>query len=187
MRLAPAIALTATAMFALAACQPDAAPIVPTPAPSTSPIFASDEEALAAAADAFSAYLLALDDIRHGGGADVERLNGVATADVVNHEASGLAEMKANGERSTGYTHFDSISLQNRTIDAASTQNIVIVYLCEDFSDTDVVGKDGKSLISESRQTRWPLEVSFDGTGAADMPLIVSAVEDWTGADFCQL
>jgi hypothetical protein len=182
MRLAPAIALTAIAMLALAACQPDATPIVPTPAPSTSPIFASDEEALAAAADAYRAYLAVLDSVYSESGEEADALKEVATSAVFDRELPSIEEMKAANRYSTGRTEFDTVSLQSFA--PSSTTQTVVIYVCEDFSNTDILDSTGESIVSPDRQIRWPLTVAFDSQ-PGPAPLVVSDIQDWTGSDFC--
>jgi hypothetical protein len=184
MRLAPAIALTATAMFALAACQPDATPIVPTPAPSSSPIFASDEEALAAAADAYRAYLEVSDQILADGGKNPERLREFATDEVVAQEAESYFELEQNKWTATGYTAIDTISLQSVTSGPTSGQTVVTVYACVDVSATSIVDTKGNSVVGEDRRTRFPFQSTFEYD--ADLGhLVLSEKLPWSGEDFC--
>ena len=54
----------------LAGCLPTDPPVTPPPTSDLEPVFASDEEALAAAEEAYGAYLAAADEILSSGGAD---------------------------------------------------------------------------------------------------------------------
>jgi hypothetical protein len=183
MRIAPALALTIAAALSLGACQQQHTPIVPSPAPSATPIFASDDEALAAAEEAYRAYLRVLDEIYADSGADPERLLEVASEPVFQKELPSFEETQADGSKSVGQTKFDSMSLQS--FDGLKKLDAVVVYVCEDFSATDILNASGVSIVSPTRQTRWPLTVAFDFTPRPSSPLIVSEISDWTGQDFC--
>lgn len=164
----------------LTGCQPTDPVVVPQPEPSSTPLFASEEEALAAAEEAFAAYLAVLDGISAGGGVAADRLSEVATEEVVVRESAGLKEMAEHGERTVGSRMVDSVSLQS--FDATSVEATVTIYACQDFSALDVVDQSGASVLASGRQTRYPLVVTFSERGSS---LVVAGVDDWTGADFC--
>ena len=88
--LAPVSALAIVISLMLGGCVPSAPAASPTPEPSSTPVFASEEEALAAAEEAYAAYLAVIDEIHADGGAGVERLEVVATPEVTNNEADGF-------------------------------------------------------------------------------------------------
>jgi hypothetical protein len=184
MRLAPAIALTATAMFALAACQPDATPIVPTPAPSTSPIFTSDEEALAAAADAYRAFQETSDQILRDGGENPERLKEFVTDEVYEKEAAGYAEAKKNGWHQTGETVIPEVTLESYSPSSAADGTVIAIYVCTDISATDVVDKAGSSIVKPGRPSHFPFQAAFQISAQGDR-LVLSSNEIWTGGGFC--
>jgi hypothetical protein len=184
MRLAPAIALTAIAMLALTACQPETTPIVPTPAPSSSPIFASDEEALAAAADAYRAYLEVSDQILADGGKDPDRLREFATDEIVAQEAESYLELEQKKWTATGSTAIDTISLQSLISRASSGETLVTVYACVDVSATSIVDSEGNSVAGEDRRTRFPFQSTFEYD--VDLGhLVLSEKLPWSGDDFC--
>jgi hypothetical protein len=185
MRTAPALVLLGVVLLALTACVPDGDPVIPDPLPTSTPIFASDEEALAAAEEAFAAYLEVVDAILADGGIDSDRLATVATEDVVTQDEEGFAETRDLQHRSTGATAFDSLTLQQFDGFAADGVGVVTVYVCEDFSGKDVLDAQGQSIVAPDRRTRWPLVVGFDSKSSHEPELLVSSVEDWTGADFC--
>lgn len=185
MRSAPALLIGAVVALTLVACVPEDEPVRPDPSPTAEPIFASDEEALAAAEEAFTAYLLILDTIYAEGGIDSERLLEVATEEVYLDEVPGFENYKAEGKRSTGETSFDTVTLQSADLTGFSVSDAVVIYACEDFSSTDVLNAEGTSIVSPDGRTRWPLTISFDINSESGGSLIVSSVEDWTGEDFC--
>ena len=185
MRTAPALVLAGITLLALVGCVPDDDPVIPDPLPSSTPIFASDEEALAAAEEAFAAYVAAVDAILADGGNDSARLESVATEEVVSQDEEGFAETRDLQHRSTGQTVFDSLTLQQFDGFATDGVGVVTVYVCEDFSGKDVLNAQGESVVAPDRRTRWPLMVGFDLKQTGSSKLLVSSVEDWTGADFC--
>src|SRR5690606_24012229 len=79
MRSALALAAaTVTVAVLLSGCVQQGPEVTPPPEPSTTPIFASDEEALAAATEAYEAYLAMSDLIAQEGGVNPERIESVA-------------------------------------------------------------------------------------------------------------
>lgn len=185
MRSAPALLIGAVVALTLVACVPEDEPVRPDPSPTAEPIFASDEEALAAAEEAYAAYLAVSDQILSEGGANPERLREVATESVYQYELTGFENYQSANKHSVGSTLFDTVSLQSVDLSGYSVSGAVIIYACEDYSQTDVLDAQGISLVAEERKTRWPVTVAFDLTGSSTSPLIVSLIEDWTGEDFC--
>ena len=180
MRTAPALVLALAAVLSLGACVSDAPVVLPEESHSYEPIFASDEEALAAAEEAFTAFLSVADTIRQEGGEQPERLENVAMGELLRSEVDSFTQFSERGHRTTGQTRFDTVSLQQ--YDAHVDESTVFIYLCEDFGETDILDSSGASVIGPNRQIRWPLVVGFDAVNGS---LRVSSIDDWTGDDFC--
>jgi len=176
--------LAVAAILLLPGCTGDAPLVLPSPESSTAPVFASDEEALAAAEAAYGEYLRLLDEIFSDGGVGGDRLNAVAAAELVERQAVGFEEAMAAGETSFGTTTFDSMELQQYDSGAPGGDSIVTVYVCQDVSQVDVRDKQGNSVVADGRATRIPFEVAFD-LSSTQSKLIVGSTEIWTGADFC--
>ena len=185
MRTAPALLTGLLVILTLVACVPDDEPVRPDPSPTASPIFASDEEALAAAEAAFAAYLQVVDAISADGGMQPERLKEVASNAVFEYELTGFESYQEQGRRTTGVTSFDTVSLQSADSSGLSVSGTVVIYACEDYSDIDVVDSAGNSVVAVDRKTRWPVVVSFDLAPESESQLIVGSLDDWTGEDFC--
>jgi hypothetical protein len=183
MRTAPALVVVGVALLALVGCVPDDDPVIPDPLPTSTPIFASDEEALAAAEEAYGAYLAVVDAIYADSALNSDALLEVATQEVLESEEPSILKAREAGHISTGTTMFDTMTLQFADLTGGSSEAVVGAYVCEDFSETDVVGPDGQSVVASDRQTRWPIVVILDSGPRAS--LLVSDVEDWTGDDFC--
>jgi len=180
-RLAATLALASALL--LAGCTSDGPIVLPGPAPTTAPVFATDEDALAAAEVAYGEYLKVIDEILADGGKDGDRLLKVATEDVLRFEQTGFDRVLDSGHRSVGHTKFDSMVLQQYEPLAQEGEPMVVVYVCDNLSEVDVVDATGKSVVEPGRKSRIPFEVSFDLT--EESALIVSASEGWTGEDFC--
>lgn len=148
--------------------------MTPVPTPSVTPVFASDEEALAAAEESYKRYLAVSDQIFAEGGANPERLAEVATGTFLEAETEGFKRIAANGWHSVGSAAIHTIDLQQ--FSPASDVEMVTVYLCDDVGGVDVVGADGISVVSPDRPTETLFEVTFDWESNA---LLVSGRTVW--------
>ncbi|MBN9149914.1 MAG: hypothetical protein J0H56_00650 [Micrococcales bacterium] len=170
----------------LAGCVPPDPIITPEPGPGATPVFASDEEALAAATDAFAVYLKVSDQILAEGGVNPERLLAVATKEWFDAQSTGFEEARAKKLHSVGKTAFDKVSLQQYDSSAIDGVGIVRVYLCVDLTGLDVVDANGHSVVTDTRPDRSPFEVTFDlASEPASDELLVANEEPWGGRDFC--
>jgi len=185
MRTAPAFLTGLLVALTLVACVPDDEPVRPDPSPTASPIFASDEEALAAAEAALTAYFEVSDAILRDGGLGSDRLESVSTDDVFSVEKAGHQQLIDRKWHSVGSTTVDTISLQVFDPYAASGAELVTIYACVDISNVDVLDESGVSVISPSRQVRTPFEFGFTETASGSRLLELSRKEAWSGDDFC--
>jgi hypothetical protein len=160
-------------------CAPSDPQPTPGPSPSATPLFESDEEALAAAEEAYAAYLRVSDQILMDGGTGSERLLEVATEEVLANEEEGYEKARAAGLRSTGGSTFNRLRLQKFDSHQLS------VYLCKDVSTVDVVDANGVSVVPEDRPAQYPLSVTFLPPFDGSHSLVVSEVADWDGENFC--
>jgi len=148
-----------------------------TPAPTTTPLFASDEEALAAAEEAYAAYLAVTDQIFAEGGNDLTALKEVAVGRQLKDDSLGFEDVASRGYRSVGTTKFSDVSLQQ--FSPETLQRMIVVYLCEDVSDIDVFDPSGASVVQSDRPDRVKYEVAFDAVGGRPTALLVSNREPW--------
>jgi len=177
-----AIGALAVALTTLSGCGTDTPVEIPTQQPTSTPIFASDEEALAAAQEAYAAYVTTSDSILADGGREPERLKEVATASLYEQELVGYKQIASDGYRGVGSSTFDSVTLQSFQPSSEDGKKVVVIYVCSDVSATDVVDASGNSVISGTRPNRTPFEASFD---LVDGRLIASGNDVWTGENFC--
>jgi hypothetical protein len=182
MRMLPVAGLT-LALLLLSGCLQQSPTAMPTPQPSSTPVFASDEEALAAAEAAYAEYLRVSDLVAQDGGKEPERLISLVTADWYPKEQESFARFAASGNRQVGSTSFKNFELQQATDLGAGAAEIVI-YLCSDSSGTSFLDANGVNVTPSDRQTLVSLEVTFKTSeGAAVLQLANN--EPWSGDSFC--
>ncbi len=153
-----------------------------TPAPSVTPVFSSEEEALAAAEEAYAAYVRLADQIGQQGGAEPQRLLTVMTAAAAASEIESFERFSTAGWRSVGNTTFDRFTLQ--AFEPTSLAGVVSVYVCSDVSNVDVIDATGSSVVSPDRPSRTAFTVEFDAV-RSDAALVISSKSVWDGAGVC--
>jgi hypothetical protein len=163
-------ALVVGTALALTACVPDTS--VPTPAPSpsvTAPLFASDEDALAAAEKVYREYLAAAAGIMQGSrpAKDIELVTG---GDFAEDEIQGFQEFASEGNVIRGSTVLASFTLQQ--VLSAQDPYTVVAYACEDISAVTVVDSTGRSLVNESRPPVNLLEVTLEADDVDQLRII---------------
>ena len=151
--------------------------------PTVAPVFASDEEALAAATEAYSNYLATYDASWAHGPSPMDEYLALSIGEAHEDEVQSLAGWEANGWYATGTTTFDSIRLQG--VERRSGVVNISTYLCLDISKGDVVDASGSSVVKPDQPTRLPLEVEFETTPPSPTDLKISRSEIWSGTDFC--
>lgn len=176
---ATALGLTLIAAAGLAACSDEDPVQPPDPGPSRTPVFASEEEALAAAEDAYAAYLAKADEIAADGGQDPARIEVVAGGELVDSAIEGFEQLRENGWRTVGSSVLSVFVEQS--IDLVGSP-VVIAYVCVDVSGVDVLDVAGISVVSADRPDLQEFEVAFD---ALDRSVVPVSREPWTGGGVC--
>ena len=167
--------------LSLTGCAPEPTPRASeTTAPTDAPVFASDEEALAAATEAFAAYQAMSSQIAQEGGIDPERMREYAIGAALEAEIESLNGLAAGGLRGVGALGFDSATLQEADLGTGRIET----YLCLDVSGADVVNGEGVSTVPADRTLRLPLQVGFTLVSDSDH-LLVETSESWSGTNFC--
>ena len=176
-RVGAALAVLVAAL-AVGGCVEDDPDTTPSPDPTSTPLFESDEEALTAAEEAYARYQAVSDAILMDGGADPERLLEVATEEQYRYEKNGFDRAASSKHHSTGGSKFRSMRIQS------ISENQVDVYFCEDVSLVDILDEAGVSVVSATRPDVFPRTASFVSSSGG-VALIVSAIDEWSGEDFC--
>ena len=181
MRTAPALLTLLALSVALTGCVPDEDPIVVDPDPSVTPIFESDEEALAAAEAAYGEYFAVQDQILIEGGQQPERVSPYVSEGFYSDLVEGFALYSENGWHSSSETSYDSFRLQQHIEEKAGAT--VIAYLCLDVTRARIIDSSGADVTPASRADRVPIETNVEFS-SADRG-VVTRSDFWSGEDFC--
>lgn len=181
-RIAAAVATGGVLALVLSGCIGAHGP-TPTPsAPSSpEPIFASDEEALAAAEAVYGQFLIASAQATGSGGTDVDALEGVATGEAYQAQLDSAANYAKDNIHSTGQRTFTTHSLQSHSGDP-DRGAIVTFYVCDDLRALDVVDASGVSVVAPDRIEDVPYLVVVEGRADS---LKVSEKDLWERENFC--
>ncbi|MET4158468.1 hypothetical protein [Agromyces sp. PvR057] len=183
-RLALAAAVAAGAAgaalaMALSGCSADVEPTA-APTPSTSsdaaPIFASDEEALAAAVAAYEAYLDVAQEIGEEGGEDPGRLRNAVTSDYADQEIPNYESLSEHHYRVEGRGSLDKPTLMERS------DSTVRIYGCIGVGTSRVLDAEGNDITQPDRDSAVPLELTFSWSGDR---LLLAGSDVWSGEDYC--
>ena len=168
-------------MLALSGCvEGDPLPTLP-PTPSATPIFASEEEALAAAEEAYAAYSEVSDLIANDGGVDPERIAPFVTDEQLQNELDTAAYYRDHGIHSVGSVTVIKTVLQQANESVGTVE--VAVYVCLDVESVRVLDNSGNDVTPSDRDPITALEVVLQGD-AADS-LLVASSDLWSDSSFC--
>jgi hypothetical protein len=183
-RNAVGVAVVMAAALAVAGCVQTGPAVIPTSEPSSTPVFASNAAALAAAKKAYVAYLAVSDAVSNDGGANAERLASVVTKAWLPTELKSYAAFAKTGERFSGETTFDRFQLQSREVDGDGLA-VVVVYVCADVSKTRLIDSTGTDITPASRQNVYPIVATFDSGAVASPNLVFDGSIPWSGKSYC--
>lgn len=144
------------------------------------PIFASDEEALAAAVEAYKAYSDMSALISAEGGVDPDRIRPFvsdAIAPTYIEEFESIAEAKI---RSRGEARIYGARLAERS------GNEVSAYLCRDYSNVRIFDAEGTDITSPSRPSVSASLARFAPAEDDTSRLILMGSEEWEDTSFCE-
>ena len=183
MRALTTVAGVAIGALLLSGCLPQQPTATPPPEATAAPIFASDEEALAAATAAYAAYQSAVDSALATYSTSV--LSEVAAGRALKAAVESVQSFQADGKRLVGSSSIETImAVQMAGLADVSSGDPAQIYSCLDISMTDVVDSAGASLVDKRETRRVATLVSLiwndDPAG-----VLVSEVEVWDGNDFC--
>lgn len=172
-------------MLALTGCTPEPAPRASeTSVPTDAPVFASDEEALAAATEAYATYLAAGDAAEEAGTPSREHFLSLSSGEAHESDLSVAASFDEKGWKQVGSTSFDSMTIQSAEINEDEKLEIR-VYVCLDVTNSDIVDSSGVSVSQSDRPLRMPLAVAFVGTDQSNDHFQMTESRVWSGSNFC--
>ncbi len=180
LRLATAI----TAVLLLVGCSSHNPAVMPVPEPTSTPVFASDDDALAAATEAYAKYLAVSDEITADGGLNAERISDLVTLQQYESEAEAFDEYSDRKLHTQGNSAFDIVGLQRYSPGTNGSAEIG-VYICVDVSGVKIMNSLNEDVTPASRMNRYPLEVEFEVSGRSPEEIKVARSETWSGTDFC--
>lgn len=179
----PLTALAATAALALlTGCTPE--PAVPTapPAATAEPLFATDEEALAAAEAAFEEYLRVAFEVFASGGENAETLETVATDEVLGDDLERAEQFREQGLRQTGEPVVLESALQQHY--AGDVKDVeVTIYSCLVGDSVDVVDGEDRFVGNPDRESTVTIENIF--VSNPDGKLLLSRSSVWKDGPEC--
>lgn len=180
MRILPGAVIASIVLLGLVGCSPTPPPIALPPSPTSSPLFATEEEALAAAEEVYGAYLRTIDAIGQGGWLDTSNLEAVATGELLEEDLRGASSSASQGLVQVGSASFSVKGVQDYSF---SSPMRISIYACVYISGVDIRDEQGASVVAEDRPDVVPLQIVIievdEGT------LKVAESERWSGADFC--
>lgn len=180
-RDAAAVVLGVVAVLGMTGCVPEGGvPSLP-PSPTSTPVFASEEEALAAAEDAYAAYSAMSDLITADGGQNPERLAPFVTEDQLAREIEGAEYFSSQGWRSQGSRQIGKALLQQYTDDGGSAE--IVVYVCVDISEVRIVDGGGVDVTPPDRPNLIALEVGM--ISGDESKLLIESSDQWSDTSFC--
>lgn len=162
-----AIGLFALSALLLSGCSPEAAVPSAPPAAEGEALFASDEEALAAAEAAYAEYLDVSNRILENGGVGEEELRPLVSEEVFSNESASFAERRESGWRSIGATKIEGATLQQ--VSETGNGAEVAAFFCLSYNEVDVVDSQGISVVSPDR----PPFASFEAV------VVFESAQDW--------
>jgi len=178
MRMQLVAGLALSAVFVLSGCVAPQSIVMPTSAQTSTPVFASDEEALAAATAAYTEYLRVSDAITADGGANPERIKPLVTAEQYAVELAGFTSLSAEGWQTRGESTFTNALLQ--TYDVAGN---VSIYVCSNTAGIQVTDSAGVDVTPASAQKQQTLQVSF--FAGSNVGLVLERTEVWDSKANC--
>jgi hypothetical protein len=150
----------------------------PGPPTAVQPVFASDDEALAAAIETYERYLVVDAEIIADGGADADRVLAVVTDSYGLDLLAEYRRMRAAGERFTGAMMLASSHL----LDIDRDRTRLTVAVCIDISALRLVDESGEEVAFQSEDL-VPLAVAFRTANAARIR--IDGSELWDGEPVC--
>jgi len=171
--------------LSLTSCAPDEPLSRARPTPSSTPLFASEEEALDAARETYEGFLHTAEIIIEENGVEPERIDEFATPNVAGPEKDGFLNIATANKRVTGSMVLETTLLQAYRPDARGGVGVVSIYACVNVGDIDVLDENGNSTVSADRPDKTAFELGFDAYEASPTKLRLSSNPLWAGGTVC--
>lgn len=170
-------------VLAMVGCTPTTVLPPAGPPSEEAPLFASDEEALAAATEAYEEFLAVSSQILQDGGREPERLMPLVSDEVYETELEGFDEVHTMDLTVSGSSIATGTQLQQHVSGAAGLAE-VIIYVCVDVTATSVSDVSGRSLVDADRPSQLAFEAGF--VSDQDGNLILNSKNVWETESVCR-
>jgi len=151
---------------------------VPSPSPSATPAFGSDDAAVAAAVATYERYLVVNAEINADRGADAERVLEVTTSAYGTQLLADYREMRDAGVHITGVP----ILRSSHPVDIDEDRSTIVLGICLDVGPTRMVNEAGDDVTPEGKDLAR-LEVTF--AAVANARVLLNGSELWSGDTPC--
>lgn len=142
---------------ALVGCSP-----APAPTPTPTPLFASEEEAFAAAEATYRAFIERVNAVDLGDPSTFEPLYELSSGEFQEADREAYSQMHAEGNVVSGSTVILSFTAKA----SKAPYSTVIASACLDVSAVEVVDARGTSVVSPDRPDVYALDLTFISDGA---------------------
>jgi hypothetical protein len=152
----------------------------PEPAVEPTPTFSSEAEAFAAAEATYREYVKALNAVDLS---DPETFEGVyawTTGDLNASDRKGLTKYHADRVSVSGSSTIEHLSLGN-----GATVDDVLLAVCLNVSDIELVDANGVSLVAEDRADVQSLTIALTPAASSGTGLLLTAIEPREGQPEC--
>lgn len=177
------LALTLAAALLASGCTTEPPVPVATTTPKAPPIFATEDEALAAAEEFYAEYSEVSNEILRDGGSDPDRIVRFLHPDLLREVLDGYEGYRDKRQRMEGSIGFDSLRIQ-KVMDDREGPAVIRAYMCGDVTAARLVDQRDVDVTPKERPDRVPLEIEFK-TVDRTSELLLSSSEAWEGEDFC--
>lgn len=152
------------------------------PPAATEPLFASDEEALAAATAAYEEYLAVSNEAASALPFDLSSLEPLVTSEYLLRETESLNRLEEQGWLIAGQSSVEQTRLQQWYVDN-EVGHVVVMYACIDVSQARVIDRDGVDVTPIDRSNQVSLEVEF--VEGENRVLLLNRSDSWSGDPVC--
>ena len=153
-----ALALPLLIVLALTGC--GSPPVALEPEPTAEPLFASDEEALAAAIEVYEGFQSEYNRLAQASSVDDESLGRWSRGPYMDLEIEGLRTLNQNGWTQVGANRTSNYALVEYAPD--DPMGMVTIRFCNDISSVDIVDRAGDTVLPEGRSDLGTMVATFD-------------------------
>lgn len=146
-------------------------------------MFASEEEAFAAAEQVWIKYIDASNRFAASGGKDLAAFDGVVSDTQLEDEIEAAAQLRERDLHTAGGLEYSDFRFQQYHEDGAPGAYLQ-AYTCLEFGMVQVLDSSGSDVGVEGHDESRPYEVVFVTDGPKP-PFMVEKLIKWTGRDFC--